>query len=558
MRKNNIFRCLSGVMVSLLLVLGHTSCNDGETGWPADPSYAGLFRPISFGTYSIEANKVGVTFTKIIDASKYIIEVSEDSLQFTKIIKRITIDADTLTPFATTGTAPNIEFHKQIDDLNAAQRHSIRIMGVNKDSTLTSKYATYTFKTLSENIFRTITLEGNSATLKWKKADKVSYVVIYKASDLTSKNVMGADSVISIQEKTDSTKTISNLETGVTYYAKIYYNDGTARVRGSKFFKTPGAEDSYVINLQPSDNVNTLLADAYNNGYTRITLMMSPGVAYNLGAVTVPSGIMSLTFSCASSTTVPIVNITSVTPAGSMTSGIWFEYLSLVGPGSSTSSVLVDLGTSLLIDRVGFEGCNISAYNGLVRLKSTATVALGVFYLDNCIVRNIGSAGVLNVAGTAPANQLTDAFFQQSTFIDLSTQLADVRCQVTKFSVVANTFYNNSATNKQSHLFRFNDSNTTPTTFSVSNCIFAGGNGGSALQSFYASYTPLAAYSFSSSFKTSDLVVSTTAGKLFTGINALGFGSTEVFKDPANGNFSVKLSTTDFSGKSYVGDPRWW
>lgn len=558
MRKNNIYRCLSGVMVSLLLILGHTSCNDGETGWPADSSYAGLFRPVSFGTYSVEANKVGVTFTKIIDASKYIIEVSEDSLQFAKIIKRITIDADTLTPFATTGSTPNIEFHKQIDDLNASQRHSIRIMGVNKDSTLTSKYATYTFKTLAENLLKPVSVEGNKATLKWRSTGKINYVVLYKASDPAMKNVLGADSVITTQEKTDSTKIISNLESGVTYYAKIYYNDGTARVRGTKFFKTPGAVGSFVINLQPSDNVNTLLANAYNEGDTCVTLMLSPGATYNLGAVTVPSGITSLTFSCTSSTNVPTVNLTSVTPSKTMPSGILFEYLNLVGPGSSTSSVLVDLGTSLAIGRVGFEGCNISTYNGLVRLKSTATVALGLFYLNDCIVRNIGSTGILNVAGTSPGNQLKEAAFQQSTFIDLSTQLADVRCQVTKFSVIANTFYNNSSTNKLTQLFRFNDSNTTPTTFNVSNCIFAGGNGGTALQSFYASYTALATYSFVSSIKTSDLVVSTTAGKLFTGINAVGFSSAEVFKDPANGNFTVKLSATDFPGKGYVGDPRWW
>ncbi len=557
MKKRNIYRFLSGVIVSLFLISGLVSCNNGDTGWPTDPSYAGLFRPVSFGTFSVEANSAGVSFTKIIDASKYIIEVSEDSLQFNKIIKRITINADTLTPFATSGSAPNIEYHKLIDGLNSSQRHSIRIMGVNKDSTSTSKYAVYTFKTLSENILRPVNVEGNSAVLKWKKTDKVNYVVIYKAADLTAKNVLGADSVISTQEKTDSTKIISNLETGITYYAKVYYNDGTARVRGSKFFKISGAVSSYVINLQPSDNVNALLADAYNNGNTRIALMMTPGVTYNLGAITVPSGIMSLTFSCTSSTNVPTVNLTSVTPAGTMTSGIWFEYLNLVGPGSSTSNVLVDLATSLNLGQVGFEGCNISAYNGLVKMKNTAAITVGSFYLDNCIVRNTGSAGVLNVASSAN-HHLTEAIFQQSTFIDLSAQLADVRCLVDKFSVVLNTFYNNSTTNKLSQLFTFNDSNTTPTTFSVSGCIFAGGNGGTTLQSFNASYTALAAYSFSSSYKTSELVVSTTAGKLFTGINALGYNSTDMFKDPVNGNFSVKLTLTQFAGKGYAGDPRWW
>ncbi|HEY4785612.1 MAG TPA: DUF5123 domain-containing protein [Bacteroidales bacterium] len=555
MKKSKIHISILGIVVSLFLVFELVSCKKGDDGFPYDSSYDGLFRPIIFSTYSIDANSVGVQFTNVISAKKYIIEVSEDSLVFSNIVRRITINADTLTPFATSSDLSMVLYHVFVDSLNASQRHSVRIMAVNSDSSLTSKYKTYTFKTLSENILAPLSINMPSVTFKWKKTDKLDYLVLY--------NSTSRDSIkLTDQEKADTTKTLSDLIMGSVYTAKLYYLEGTtARVRGYKTFKTAGISYGNNITLLPSDNINTVLANAFTAGQTDVALLLNPGDTYNLGTVNIPSGMNTFMLSCVSNTNMPVVNLTKVIPASDMTSGIYFENTKITGPGSSSSSnILMDLGTNMNIGYIGFQGCSVSAYNGLLRLKSTATISLSTVLIDNCIVSDIGGTGMLNIAGTAPTNQLGIVSFQNSTFINLSTQVADIRCKATYCFISSCSFYNNSTTNKLSYLFRFTDSNSTPTNLGISSNVFAGSNGGTNLASFYANYTPLTSYSFSSSYKTAELSTSTATGQSFTKLNALGINSTDLFIDPVNGNFKVKstISTTDFVDKGRVGDPRWF
>ena len=55
------------------------------------------------------------------------------------------------------------------------------------------------------------------------------------------------------------------------------------------------------------------------------------------------------------------------------------------------------------------------------------------------------------------------------------------------------------------------------------------------------------------SYKTSDFVVNT--GYPLSGVSEYERASTDLFVDPANGNFRIK--DANFSGASNAGDPRW-
>lgn len=539
-------------MFSLFLISGLIACSNGEIGWPTDPSYSHLFRPVVFTQYSLTTSSVGVSFTKVVDANKYVFELSEDSLQFTKNVRKMTLLADTLTPYATSATVSQVLYQTQFSDLNANTLHSIRMMAINKDSTQTTKYSQFTFRTPAENIFTGVKVTNNGATFVWKKTSKVTYVLVTKNAD-PIKNILQTDSLITVGEIADSTKTISGLEIGTYYTAKIYYLDGaTVRIRGTKIFKTPGTIGSFSYNLNPSENINTVLSNLLAAGRTNITFTLTNGLVYNFGAVTVPSGISRLTFT-ASSGAYPIVNITKLSPSSSM-DGFLFENLNLIG---LTNTALFNIGSAWTFSDFTFSGCIISNYSSLFQLTGTNIISkINNITIENSVVNNIiGGSGLIYVSSSSPV--VANIKLTNSTFNTEKTQLMDIRSTLLSLELSNCTFYNNGTANTLTQLFRFADNAHVPASMTVDKCIFAGNNGSTALKSFSSNFTSLSTVSFATCYRTTDLAVSTSTGQGFPSIATIAATSTDLFTDPANGIFTIKPTVT-FVGKGIAGDPRWW
>jgi len=70
--KNYFIKYLLRATLSLLVILGFTACNLGEIGWPTDSSHNRLFKPLTFTTYKLSTTSVGIEFTKVVDADRYI------------------------------------------------------------------------------------------------------------------------------------------------------------------------------------------------------------------------------------------------------------------------------------------------------------------------------------------------------------------------------------------------------------------------------------------------------------------------------------------------------
>jgi len=535
--------------LSLLLILGFTACNLGEIGWPTDSSYNRLFSPLTFTKLNLGETSVGIVFTKVVDADRYILEISEDSLQFTNVVRRLTIMADTLKPFMTSSSTVQTQFLINFTDLNASTLHSARIIAINKDSTVTSKYEQFTFKTLAENIFRSVLVTGDGATFKWKPSSKISFLRVTRDSDPTQ-NLLQADSVITATEFADTTKTISGLEVGTYYTAKICYKDGNlVRVRGSLTFKTPGTTGSYLCKLQPADIIADSLSSFLAAGKTNISFVLNNGETYDFGVLTIPAGMVRLTFTAPEGVH-PIINMIKFIPSSSM-DGVLFENVSLYGTGD----YMIQINSPFKFLDFTFSGCYIDNYKSVVYFKNVADSGCETIIIDNSIMNNIGGYGVLNVGGTSPI--VKDIKITNSTFIALSTQLMDIRTKLSNLEVTNCTFYNNSSTNKLAQIFRFGDNDHTPSMFVVERCIFAGNNGVTTLKSINSNYSYTATLSFSSSYTTSDVPLSTATGVGFTDIKVLTLSSTDLFTDPDNNNFSIKLGAS-FDGRGKVGDPRWW
>jgi hypothetical protein len=83
-----------------------------------------------------------------------------------------------------------------------------------------------------------------------------------------------------------------------------------------------------------------------------------------------------------------------------------------------------------------------------------------------------------------------------------------------------------------------------PSTFTIENCIF-GKSADEATNKNIRSKTPA---TVANSFRTTDFF------KVIKGVNDTEFSSTQLFKDPTNGDFTIKAGTL----KEKAGDPRWY
>ncbi|MEI8272556.1 MAG: fibronectin type III domain-containing protein [Paludibacter sp.] len=179
-----------------------------------------LFAPAGFSGLVI-ANTIGFNWTPIANAS-YQLELSKDSLLFTKELVVIPLDGITYYSFS---------------DLWSKTRYSARIKAVSKDPTLKdSKYLTYTFKTGTENIFYNITdadISSDQVVLKWTIGKKVSKIVYY--IDGATDAAQNVTIILTDAEIATGTKTIRNLVTGTTYDFEIYYGD---MLRGTTYATT--------------------------------------------------------------------------------------------------------------------------------------------------------------------------------------------------------------------------------------------------------------------------------------------------------------------------------
>ena len=205
-----------GIILLMSQVL--SSCKTDEVTIITPPDR--LFAPALFGGLVTE-NNIALNWTPIANA-KYQLELSKDSLLFTKDLVVIPLDGITYYTFS---------------DLWSKTRYSARIKAVSKDSTLKdSKYLTYTFKTGTENIFYNIAVAdilSDQVLLKWSNWKKVTKIVYYidGAEDATQNVII----TLTDEEIATGTKNIVNLVTGTSYYFEIYYGE---MLRGITFATT--------------------------------------------------------------------------------------------------------------------------------------------------------------------------------------------------------------------------------------------------------------------------------------------------------------------------------
>lgn len=533
--------CLAMLAATLL-----TGCDREVNKWDTDPSADGLFRPLTFEENDLTATAVQIAYSKVATATHYIFEFSKDSLLFNDIVRRDTIAADTLTPASDNASQTKVAYNTWFTELDGETKYSVRMKAVNATNGKESAFSSFFFETPGEQIFTDVSAELNQVTLKWQPGTEVDKITLASKSDADAGYGNPADYEVSAGERQDGMKTITGLQMGTSYYAEVYR--GATR-RGYIAFRTSGLLNSETVEVSAGMDGGDLqeqlqaLADA---GKQNVSLVFSTG-SYDIGKLKVPDGIRNLALVGKNGplktdpSALPLVNLSQFELLGkdegrnSTLTYVSVEDLHLQGAGDALFYMKDGSASTINIS-----GCFLSGYGTVIYMKNGGKT-YEAFSLTNNIITGCPTL-IDNTGGDQESvGKITIA---QCTLLEGGTWISSKKKGLKNVSIDKCTFYNH--TYGAANMFRLD---VQPASIVVKNTILSGDNSGMAF-GLYKNYDYI---DFSTCYITKDL----TQGRYgFTNINQFAGTTSDLFSDPANGDFHIKSSANFAAGKN-AGDPRW-
>ncbi len=188
------------------------------------------------------------------DADRYVVEYSEDSLQFTNIIRTVEVLPTEL---------PVLEVFE------GSTRYSARVKGLSASGKSDSNWGMITFVTGDENIFLEIQpgdVSFTEATLRWPAGSEVTHITL---------NPGNIEHTITTDEKAAGVALVTGLNTNTLYTARLYNN---TKPKGFKQFTTLNADGTVI-------GPATDLAEAIAAASSGDVLLLLPGdYTVNAGA----------------------------------------------------------------------------------------------------------------------------------------------------------------------------------------------------------------------------------------------------------------------------------
>lgn len=534
MKFNNITKKVCLGAAALLAAISFNSCTD-KNDWEVDPSYDRLFHTTSLSVTPFD-DRAAVEFKLMANTAKYIVEVSKDTLNNdvvenadgNSIIQELTSTPDT------------------IYGLDGSTKYFIRMRGVSEDGKSSNwKYLDkYSFKTKSEQIITNVVPSSTSAEVSFIAGKQVDAAYIYKDGDSVKQDISAAEVAAGLI-------TLTGLKANSSYKVKLWNGD---IVRGTYNFKTTEAfpEGYQVITLAEGDDLNDILANAEND---KVVIVFPQGMDYKTPldadgknkVPTIPANIKSIYFWGAAGENMP-----TFMPLGIKFDGtnadrdiIRFYNLKLKNKGKSDNYVLNISGANN-INSIEIEKCEIALTRGVVRFQNISSECkVGKISIKNCVIGNIGSYGVVNTKNQTQMS-LGELNISNTTIANVEAgALVNVHQAGMKINVDHCTIYNCVQTGKP----MFDVNKLTDITLDMNACLIG---------PFYnhddttiKGVSMKDQQSVTSTYYTNDLIWNSgyELGDQLSG------SSTELWEDPANGNFTIKSAFK--SQCESLGDPRW-
>lgn len=368
-------------------------------------------------------------------------------------------------------------------------------------------------------------ITDNVAIVRWG-SDEEHEVTHYV---LTEGDQEGVEVELSTGEVAAGTKTLEGLTSNQAYTIQLFAGD---REMGTASFMTKP-------NINDLDNVVDLRADAdpaalrntLNTVAEGSTIVLARGSAYTFPDLFALDRSVTIMSEPGFGAPARIEMASSFDIA--LDSDIDHIVLNdLEVRGNIESTYVMNIGNAGNVGRIVLENCLVSNHRGVIRVK-TGPVAVDEITINNSIIYGVGGFGVINMDNGGAT--LKDLRLTNST-VNSTEVILKSKANGQSITIENVTFYD---APRGAYVVDYNNVSIGVT---IRNSLFGSTTNA---QSVRANGTPLR--EVSNSFATSDF-----SGNLISGVSSYSKGSTQVFADPASGDFTLmdeELLT--------VGDPRW-
>lgn len=550
-----------GTASMMALALSATSCTDGND-WDVDGSLSRLFG-LNGDKITVETAETSATVTFSAFTSKavpspeyYVFEVSKDSLyegvENANIIKFGEDKTLTSSPVVLSG-------------LDGDSKYYMRVKAMSSTST-ESKWVYYkdgsSFKTKAEQIFNNVEatdLFEDHVNLSWTPGADVTHITYANTND--AENIQTIN--LTDEEKAAGKYTLGGLNPTSTYTITIYKNDvkrgqlqvTTPAAMPAANFKYSLASDVTVISQDLIDEIaEKAKAAAGNETNYSATIGIPAGAKVALYGindsdggktnVTIPDG-MSVTFFGLAGGDAPTINLDKNFDIAGSHAFIKFQNVKLEENGAG---YFINQSKACTVSEFTLENCEVSNLKtSFFRLQGSDAKSIGKLTLKNSIFTKLCAGyGFIHVDAGSGAGHVDNVEIDGCTFNSICVTgkvfIFSKKTDMQDITIKNSTFYNCNGSGQ--YFVDFNADTFGPNTFTIENCIF-GKSADEATNKNIRSKTPA---TVANSFRTTDFF------KVIKGVNDTEFSSTQLFKDPANGDFTIKAGTL----KEKAGDPRWY
>lgn len=488
-----------------------------------------LFRPVIVGELAADSNTIVASWQKIAGASSYEFQLSRDTFR--------TIDLSL--PLDT-----NVAVVKK---LLFNQLYQVQVRAIATDTALNSKWSFLGAVSTLSSILKVPLIDDityNSIRVRWTtKGAPVTTVRIIKTSDSSQVS----ETILTAGDLTNEYKVIGGLEADTRYTIFLYSGKDE---RGYVDFTTKAPFSGTVIDLTAIAGRPGVLTDTLPSIPSGSTVLLKRGETYNISSATsLSKSLVIMSAPDLSNTTQAKLFFTSNFDfgAGTTIDSIEFNDIYMVSD-SYTGRYVFNNSNSANVGKLKFMNSRIEIFRGMVRLKEGAAIINDVV-ISNCIIDSIGNYFVLNI-GTA-ASRIDNISIINSTIYKAEGVIASSQSSAAVL-ITDCTFSEAPLGNSKNHYVDYG-SNSVSNGITVANCIFGAGKysaGATTVKDVRAGAGTVVGVS--NSYRTSDHL---SAGNDFPNITAYTRPASQLWQDPANGNF--KIADNGYPGRNTTGDPRW-
>lgn len=550
-----------GTASMMALALSATSCTDGND-WDVDGSLSRLFG-LNGDKITVETAETSATVTFSAFTSKavpspeyYVFEVSKDSLyegvENANIIKFGEDKSLTSSPVVLSGLDGDSKYYMRVKAMSSTSNESKWVYYKDGSS----------FKTKAEQIFNNVEatdLFEDHVNLSWTPGADVTHITYANTND--AENIQTIN--LTDEEKAAGKYTLGGLNPTSTYTITIYKNDvkrgqlqvTTPAAMPAANFKYSLASDVTVISQDLIDEIaEKAKAAAGNETNYSATIGIPAGAKVALYGindsdggktnVTIPDG-MSVTFFGLAGGDAPTINLDKNFDIAGSHAFIKFQNVKLEENGAG---YFINQSKACTVSEFTLENCEVSNLKtSFFRLQGSDAKSIGKLTLKNSIFTKLCAGyGFIHVDAGSGAGHVDNVEIDGCTFNSICVTgkvfIFSKKTDMQDITIKNSTFYNCNGSGQ--YFVDFNADTFGPNTFTIENCIF-GKSADEATDKNIRSKTPA---TVANSFRTTDFF------KVIKGVNDTEFSSTQLFKDPANGDFTIKAGTL----KEKAGDPRWY